>query len=172
MKDKKAKEKDEQLEQKIETENEVDCQKCEEYLEGWKRAKADYSNLQKTVEHERGELRKYATEDLLQAILPAIDQYDVALQFTPDIQNLPEDQKSVFKNWLIGIHAVRDIWERTFESIGLTTVREEGAFDPEMHEAVKEEDSDLKPGTILSVQQKGWKLKDKLLRPAKVTISK
>lgn len=147
------------------------CGTCEEYLNGWKRAQADYVNLQKDIEKERTALRTYANEDLLHDVLPAIDQYDTALRHTPDLSTVPEPHKSRLENWLVGIRAVREIWEQTFDAIGLKTVRTDGGFNPEIHEAVNEEESDREPGTILSVQQAGWILKDKLLRPAKVTVS-
>jgi len=148
------------------------CETCHEYLDGWKRAKADYANLQKEVEKEREALRAYANEHLLQNILPAVDQYDVALKHTPDIKNCPEAEQKQLKNWLIGLHAVRDILARAFESVGLTSVREDGEFDPEIHEAVKEEPSASPDGTIISVEQSGWTFNGKVLRPAKVTVSK
>jgi molecular chaperone GrpE len=147
------------------------CATCEEYLNGWKRAQADYANLQKDMEKERTALRTYANEDLLHDVLPAIDQYDTALRHAPDLSTVPEPDKSRLENWLVGIRAVREIWEQAFDAIGLKTVRTDGEFDPEIHEAVNEEESDGKPGTILSVQQAGWMLKDKLLRPAKVVVS-
>ncbi len=148
------------------------CAECQEYLEGWKRAKADYANLQHEMEKERSRLRKYANEDLLAKILPAIDQYSVAMNYAPDFSKLPDDAKKTFENWMVGLGAVRDIWERAFESAGLQKVREEGEFDPEIHEAVQEEESaDVPAGNIIRTQESGWMLHDKLIRPAKVTIS-
>lgn len=158
----------------MEEKNELEALKaqCEEYLAGWKRAQADYANFKKEMEKERAEIFKYANEHFARDFLPAIDQFEIAISFTPDISALPEQEQERLKNWLVGLHAVRDIWEQVFQTIGLSKVREVGKFDPEIHEAVKEEDSEQEPGTILSVQQTGWKLKDKLLRPAKVTIAK
>lgn len=145
---------------------------CEEYLAGWKRAQADYANFKKDMEKERVEIYKYANEHLASDILPAIDQFETAISFTPDISALPDQEQEKLKNWLVGLHAVRDIWEQVFQTVGLSKVRETGEFDPEIHEAVKEEESEQESGTIISVQLSGWKLKDKLLRPAKVIISK
>lgn len=155
-----------------ETEQSEDCSQCREYLEGWKRANADYANLQKHMRDERAAVRRDATEDVLAAILPAVDQYDVALRHAPDLEDIPAGARQSLANWMIGIRAVRDIWERAFDALGLSKVREEGPFDPEIHEAVSEEASPENTGVILSVQQSGWKLNDKLIRPARVVISK
>ena len=144
---------------------------AEEYLAGWKRAQADYANLKKEGEREKQEYAKYANERLLDALLPAVDQYEMALRFTPDISTLPEEEQKKLKNWIIGLHAVKSLWETVFQSIGLEKVRTDGAFDPQLHEAVSEEASELAPGSIVRVSQDGWMLNGKLLRPAKVIVS-
>lgn len=147
-------------------------QKCAEYLEGWKRAQADYANLKRDTERDRLEFAKYANERLLQEILPAIDQYETALSFTPNISHLPEEDQKKLKNWIIGLQAVRSLWERSFEGIGLQKVSVNGAFDPQYHEAVgRETDTAIPAGQIIRVMQDGWILNGKLLRPAKVIIS-
>lgn len=144
---------------------------AEEYLAGWKRAQADYANLKKEGEREKQEYAKYANERLLDALLPAVDQYEMALRFTPDISTLPEEEQKKLKNWIIGLHAVKSLWETVFQSIGLEKVRTDGTFDPQLHEAVSEEASELAPGSIVRVSQDGWMLNGKLLRPAKVIVS-
>ncbi len=148
------------------------CPQCAEYLAGWKRAQADYANLKKDSERERVDFAKYANERLLQELLPAIDQYETALSFTPDVSHLAEQDQKPLKNWIIGIHAVRSLWENTFKNIGLEKVPVQGAFDPQQHEAVGHETSaDVASGQIIRATQDGWKLHGKLLRPAKVIIS-
>lgn len=145
---------------------------AEEYLAGWKRAQADYANLKKETERERTEFVKYANENLLQEILPAIDQYDVALSHTPDVSGLPEEEQKKLKNWIIGLHAVKALWENAFQSVGLERVRTDGAFDPQIHDAVGREAHETVPkGDIVRATQDGWTLNGKLLRPAKVIIS-
>lgn len=148
-------------------------QTCDEYLNGWRRAQADYANLKKEQERERLENMKYANERLLSDLLPAIDQFDVALNFIPETANLPEAEKKKWDNWLVGIRAVRGLWEGSFQAIGLENVPTDGAFDPNQHEAVGEEAQEGKaPGSILRVAQPGWRLGGKLLRPAKVILAK
>lgn len=148
------------------------CAHCDEYLAGWKRAQADYANLKKDTEREKSEFAKYANERLLHELLPAVDQFETALAFTPDLSTLPEDDQKRLKNWLIGIHAVRSLWEGAFKGIGLEKVPTTGTFDPQLHEAVGNETSETAPkGEITKTMQDGWRLNGKLLRPAKVIIS-
>lgn len=149
------------------------CATCEEYLAGWKRAQADYQNLQKASAQERTEFAKYANERLLHELLPVIDQFALALRFVPATEGLPEDQRKQWKNWLVGIHAVQAEWERVAASLGLERVATQGTFDPLIHDAVGEEAAEGDaPGTIRRVAQDGWKLHGKVLRPAKVIIAK
>jgi molecular chaperone GrpE len=160
-----------------ETQNAPDLEtlktQCEEYLSGWKRAQADYANLKKETEREKQEFAKYANERLLSELLPAIDQYETALLYTPDLSSLPEEDQKRLKNWIIGLHAVRSLWESAFMEIGLAKVSVTGAFDPNLHDVVGEEVSEtISPGEIIRAMQNGWMLNGKLLRPAKVIVSK
>ncbi len=148
------------------------AQKCEEYLAGWKRAQADYANIKKDHEREKQEYSKYANERLLSELLPAVDQFEIALNFTPDTAQLPEEQRKKFDNWLVGVKAVRGLWENAFQQIGLEKVKTDGQFDPLLHEAVGQEaQADHTDGTIVRVMQSGWSLSGKLLRPAKVIVT-
>ncbi len=149
------------------------CPACDEYMAGWKRAQADYQNLQRDTARERGEMHKYANERLLSQLLPALDQFAVALSFTPDVSTLPDEQRKVWENWLIGLRAVQSLWDQTTSGIGLERVATDGAFDPLLHDAAGEEDSQDKPtGSILKVLQDGWCLHGKVLRPARVIVAK
>jgi molecular chaperone GrpE len=149
------------------------CPSCDEYMAGWKRAQADYQNLKRETERERGEVSKYANERLLSDLLPAIDQFGIALRFTPDASTLPEDQRKVWENWLVGIRAVQSLWDQATSGVGLERIPTDGAFDPMLHDAAGEEESQEKPsGTILKVLQDGWRLHGKVLRPARVIVVK
>ncbi|MFA6099660.1 MAG: nucleotide exchange factor GrpE [Patescibacteria group bacterium] len=149
-----------------------ECQKCDEYLAGWKRAQADYANLKKEYEKARSEIAVNANENLLYELLPAIDHFEIALQHLPDISSLPDGEKTKIQSWLTGITAVKQLWEQTFKEIGLENVEVDGEFDPSKHEAVgSEEDSSKSDHAILRVIQQGWKYNAKVLRPAKVIVN-
>lgn len=143
--------------------------KCDEYLSGWKRAQADYQNLMKDVERQKSEYAKYANERLLTDLLPALDQFRLALQHVPAEGS---DQKT-WDNWLIGVRAVQSLWEQAAKVQGLERISTDGAFDPQKHEAAGTEEAEGKEsGSIIKVIQDGWMLNGKIIRPARVIISK
>ncbi|MDF1496935.1 MAG: nucleotide exchange factor GrpE [Patescibacteria group bacterium] len=151
----------------------ADCAKCPEYLAGWKRAVADYENLKRQTAEDKINFSRYAHEQMLLDILPAIDQFETALNHIPDTAEIPELQKKQIDNWLIGIKAVNSLWEQMFQNIGLVKINTDGEFDPNLHNAVSQESDPDKPkGAILKTIQSGWMLKDTVLRPAKVVVNK
>jgi len=148
------------------------CAQCDEYLNGWKRAQADYANLKKDMEKARMEVSDMAKENLLFDILPALDQFSIALEHLPDISALADADRKKMENWLVGIQAVKQLWDQTFASMGLENVDTSGIFDPAMHIAVgKEEDRDRPSEAILKVVQPGWSINNKVIKPAKVIVN-
>ncbi len=142
--------------------------KCNEYLEGWKRAQADYQNLKKDTEREKGEFAKYANERLLSDLLPALDQFALAMRYIPAV----DADAASWEKWLVGLRAVQSLWEQAAKDTGLERISTEGVFDPAKHEAVGEEEMEGKEsGAIIKVMQDGWILNGKILRPAKVIIA-
>ncbi len=138
-----------------------------EYLDGWKRAQADYQNLKKETEKEKAEFAKYANERLLSDLLPALDQLTQAMRFIP----AADADRKTWDNWLVGIRAVQSLWEQAAKAQGLERIATDGTFDPAKHEAVGEEEGE-KAGAILRVTEDGWMLHGKIIRPAKVIITK
>jgi len=148
------------------------CSQCDEYLAGWKRARADYENAKKDAERERGEFVKYANERLLHDLLPAIDQFGLAMKHLPDTSLLPDDQRKPWENWLKGVRAVQSSWEQAVGVVGLERVPTDGAFDPSLHDAAGKETAEgVEAGTIVRVIQDGWRLHGKVLRPARVIVA-
>lgn len=148
------------------------CAKCAEYLDGWKRAQADYQNLKKHTEKEREDFRKYANERLLSDLISVLDQFNLAMKFMPAIDALPEAEQKNWKNWRVGVEAVKMKWDELATTHHLSEVPTSGLFEPRLHEAVEErEDTSAEPGAIIEVIETGWKLHDRLIRPAKVIIA-
>lgn len=148
------------------------CRQCQEYLDGWKRAQADYANLKKDMDRLRLEVSGLAKEQLLYELLPAIDQFETALEHLPDLEAMTKEDGRMIDNWLVGIKAVKQLWEQAFKTIGLENVDTAGVFDPKKHNAVgKEEDADQAPDQILKVVQPGWMMDGKVIRPAKVIVN-
>ena len=136
-----------------------ECQKeKQEYMDGWQRAKADYVNAIKRFEselaraHERGLLK--AVEELL----PALD----ALERAKEHGELPEGFNGIVKQL-----------EGAFSTLGLTEVGRIGeAFDPALHDALGQDSVDTNEGdgTVTAVLEKGWKINESIVRPAKVRV--
>ncbi len=143
---------------------------CEEYLVGWKRALADYDNLKKDLGREKEELRNYVKEQMAEQLIPVLDSFDQVNRHTPAL-NVTEEDALKFQNWLNGVRQVQSQLEVIMKNLGLETIATTGLFDPTMHEAVGgRKDDGKEDGAILEVIQTGWKLGEKVIRPAKLII--
>jgi len=144
----------------------LECeQKRDEYLEMSKRLKADFVNLKSDTEKQMTRTREFANEMIILQMLPVLDSLELALKHTP------EDLKE--NDWVKGILSIRGQLDSVFKSYGVEEIRSVGEkFDPKLHEAVAQEDSEKEEDVVLEEMQKGYKLKDKIIRPAKVKVSK
>lgn len=139
--------------------------KCEELTHGWKRALADYQNLQKATQQQMDDFRKYANEDMIMQLLPLADYFQHAFD------QIPEAEKN--SPWLTGIKHIQSYFNKILQDNNVTEIKALGEkTNPEVHEIVKEEVSEQPEGIIIKVNQAGYKIEDKVIRPAKVTISK
>ena len=129
------------------------------------RMTADFQNYRKRNEAERVEFVKYAKSDLILRLLDVLDGYDRALD------TVPEDVKG--QPWVEGMWLVERKLRQILDSEGLTPVDSVGKpFDPYLHEAVAHVESDQPEGTVVSEFQKAYRLHDRVIRPALVTVSK
>lgn len=129
------------------------------------RMQADFDNFRKRLTRDRDESLKFANQTLLEDLLPIVDNFELGLKAAESAQ----DAKAI----LTGMAMVRAQIERFLSDQGIAPLIPEGQpFDPHLHEAVGTEPStELADGTIVSVQRKGYKLKDRLLRPAAVIVA-
>jgi len=127
----------------------------------YKRALADYQNLQKRVQEEKGEWIKTANGNLIIQLLPALDHLETALKGAKE-----SGQQSP---WLQGVEMTVAELRRVLEEEGLHPVQVE-KFDPNVHEVV--EATEGPEGVIEDVFQMGYTLNGKLIRPAKVAAGK
>ncbi len=140
----------------------------DEYLRGWQRIQADYKNREKELEIFKKDFTKYANIDLIKNILPVLDGYDSAKSHT-------EHWEKVDKDWRTGVEYLFSQLEKVLSQNGVVAFGKIGdEYDPNSYEAVentplKVEDKE-KSGKIVNVLQKGYKLGDKLLRPARVKV--
>jgi len=141
--------------------------KCEEYLNGWKRERADFINYKKEEMERIGSLIKYATEELFLKILPILDHFNIAEQHLT-----AEERKN---SHISGFLQIKQQMEEFLKSNGVEEVKAEigDKFDPNIHEAIEEVVAkDKESGIIINVVNKGYISNGHLLRPAKVKISK
>lgn len=130
------------------------------------RALAEMENFKKRLQREHDEQLRYATESVLADLLPALDSLDLAIQYG--------SREEACKDMLMGVTMTRKLLLDSLKQHGLITVGEQGeAFNPDIHEAVAyEERDDLDAGLVGSLHQRGYQLKERLLRPAKVSVSR
>ena len=140
--------------------------KIDEYLNGWKRAKADYLNLNKDSEKREQEVVQFANAALILEILPIYDNFKLAWRHIPEEHRRNDE-------WLKGIEHIKSQFRALLKNIGIEEIKTVGEkFNPEFHEAVsKEKITGKKPGEITEELKAGYKLFDKVLEHAKVKVS-
>ena len=144
-----------------------ECQKLkDEYLAGWQRARADFLNYQKEELERIGELIKYADTGLILKILPILDNFELAEKKLPENLKADVNVKGILqiKNQILdflknqGVEEIKSVGER---------------FDPNFHEVIESvEVKDKESGVVIEEIQKGYKIHGRLLRPAKVRVTK
>jgi molecular chaperone GrpE len=132
--------------------------------DNWARTQADMDNYRKRVNRERQDLIKTANEKLLLDLLAPIDHFEMGLQST---------QKNIEDPLRQGMEMILAQFQQFLKNHGVTEIEAAGqTFDPSLHEAVTYQESDQPEGQIIQQLRKGYKLNDKLLRPATVIVSK
>ncbi|MDM5249334.1 MULTISPECIES: nucleotide exchange factor GrpE [unclassified Lysinibacillus] len=129
------------------------------------RLRADFDNIRRRNQLDREAAEKYRAQSLLSDLLPVIDNFERALQ----VEATSEETASIVK----GIEMVyRSLLEAT-EKEGLQIIKAEGEqFDPNVHQAVmQEQDSEKETGVVVRELQKGYMLKDRVLRPTMVSVN-
>ena len=132
-------------------------------LASWQRTAADFQNYKRRVEQEREEVARLANASLIINLLPLMDDLERALDSV--------DTRLAGMTWLDGIRLIQRKFQALLEMNGVTEIEADGLeFDPNVHEAVT-----FGPGEdnkVISVVQKGYKLGDRVLRPAMVVVGK
>lgn len=132
----------------------------------WQRTAADFANYKRRTESDREATLALANELLLRKLLVVVDDFDRALSAMP-----PELQRL---GWIEGIWAIDRKFKSLLESEGLTSIEAQGKpFDPREHEAVvHEETTRVADGIVTNELQRGYRLRDRVLRPALVSVAK
>lgn len=135
--------------------------KIAELTESRLRLQAEFDNYQKRVDKDMDAFRKFASQGLIEDLLPVLDSFELALQHT-------KDNKDVHKGVELVFSQLSDVLTKR----GVEKITAKGTFDPNYHEALLTEASKKPEGTILEVLQSGYTLNGKIIRTAKVKIAK
>lgn len=136
---------------------------AQKYLASWQRAEADFQNYKRRVEQERDENRRFASAALIINTLPILDDLERALGSI--------DVRLAGLTWFEGIALIHRKILILLENAGVSVIQAEGQqFDPRYHEAVMHAEG--QEGKVLAEVQRGYKLYDRVLRPAMVVVGK
>lgn len=156
------------------------CQKkADEYLNNWKRSAADFINYKKEEMERIGFLANYAKEDIIHKILPIFDSFYLAESHANIRENVSMEE------WYKGFEQIKKQIEEFLKKEGIEEIETVGhpsspeasdrqrKFDPNLMEVIEEvEIEGMEPDIVVEELQRGYKIQDKVLRPAKVKISK
>lgn len=137
---------------------------AEENLEGWKRARADFQNLETRLSDEVAGATQWGKDTVVQSLLPVADYFEAATSLVPDALKAHP--------WTEGILRIHQAFQSALRDHGVTPIADTGVpLDPALHEAIAEEMSASEPGTVASIVSPGYRRGDRVLRPAKVKVS-
>jgi molecular chaperone GrpE len=142
--------------------------KADENWERLLRTTADFDNFKKRAAREKQDAIRYANESLLQKVIPVLDNFEMALAAA---QNSSADG---LKSLQDGVAMIHSQLKNALAEAGLEEVDATGKpFDPNWHEAVSQQEStEVAEGNVLQQLRKGYKLRDRLLRPATVIVAR
>ncbi|HEX8973986.1 MAG TPA: nucleotide exchange factor GrpE [Patescibacteria group bacterium] len=156
----------------VEQENEITVlqNKAEEYLEGWKRCQAEFENYKKRQSESQKDLAKYAAQNVILQILPVLDNFHASTD------HIPEDQKN--DGWVTGIMYIQKQLEGVLAENGVEEIAPNVGenFDPVFHEAIEDKEcmhceaGKKFENKIKKVLTKGYKMGDRVIRAARVTV--
>jgi molecular chaperone GrpE len=145
--------------------------KLKEAEDKYLRVHADFENIKKRLEREKYAAIDYASEKFAKDLLSPIDTLEMALAAEEAAKDLPAEE--LLGKLKEGVELTIKNFYTAFEKHDISIVETDGEFDPNFHDAVMQVDSpDHEDGQIVQQLQKGYKLKDRLLRPAMVSICK
>ncbi|BAJ64532.1 protein GrpE [Anaerolinea thermophila UNI-1] len=140
--------------------------KQKEYIEGWARERADFSNYKRRIEREQATLAQNITGEILKKYLLILDDMSRAMKMRP------KDGEAA--SWADGIELIYRKLQSILDAEGIQRIpAEQEMFDPMRHEAITYEESpEHESGQIIEVLQDGYTLGDRVLRPARVRVAR
>jgi molecular chaperone GrpE len=154
------------LEQKLAAAEKEKKDNWDRYL----RAAADLENLRKRTRREIDDARLETKNKVLKEMLPVVDNLERAIEHAGGTGG---ELDASLKPIVDGVQLVLRQFQTAFERLDITAIEALGQpFDPNLHEAISQQDSDQPPGTVVQVLQRGYRAGDRLLRPALVVVAK
>jgi len=164
-----------------------DCEHCEKYKKeaeefkfGWKRALADYRNLQKEIEERKSDWLSMSEQQILEEFLPVYDNFKKS--GTTNLPSRIDTNHEVvingllqrWQNWKQGIEYIMKQFGDVLRAHGFEEIKTVGdKFDPKYHEAIGEEEAEgKKPHTIIREMDGGYMMKGRVVKPARVVVAK
>ncbi|MBI4675121.1 MAG: nucleotide exchange factor GrpE [Chloroflexi bacterium] len=163
---------DQELNEQLKSVSELEAQlaeekkKADDYLDNWRRVAAEFQNFKRRAEKDKADYAQYANQRLLKRMLDVLDSFDAGFKAVPEpYKNEP---------WVEGMRAVERQMLQILEGEGVTPIEATGKdFDPNFHEAMLYEPSPgANEGQILDELQRGYMLRDRVLRPSRVKVAK
>ncbi|MDO8600002.1 MAG: nucleotide exchange factor GrpE [bacterium] len=149
-----------------------DLKQCEtnkkEYLDGWQRAKADFINYKKEEGARMEDMARFITTGLIQDILPVLDSFELGLRSFQQPASSSQQKVEERAILLIRSQMMDVLKKRGLEEIAVTSG---DAFNPEIHESIGAVESDVAGGAVAEEVQKGYRLRGKVIRPARVRLA-
>jgi molecular chaperone GrpE len=144
----------------LEAELEKTKNQAQEYLDNWKRERAEFLNYKKDEAKRLSQLAKFANEGMIVEIIEILDNIEMAMKHTP------EKVKQEHGDWLEGLSRSLKDFEELLKRYEVERIKTEGQkFDPALHEAINQEE-----GEDIEEIRAGYKMHDKVIRPARVKI--
>jgi molecular chaperone GrpE len=137
-------------------------QERDQYLDALQRLKAEFDNYRKRTAREQSELHARASLRLLKELLPIVDDLERALVAAEQHEEATLEE---------GVRLVHRALADALRREGLEEIETDGLFDPHVHEALLSQPSEADEGTVIDVVQKGYRLGDRVLRPARVVVA-
>jgi molecular chaperone GrpE len=134
----------------------------DQLLDDLKRVAADFENYRKRAARERATVYAHANERLVKELIPVLDDLGRALEAAAEHEEAKLED---------GVRLVHRALSDLLAKEGLAEIETDGRFDPHVHEALLSQPSNKEEGSVIEVVQKGYKLGDKVLRPARVVVA-
>jgi molecular chaperone GrpE len=148
--------------QEPEAQLETIARERDEYLDSLQRLKAEFDNYRKRAARDQESLAARAAESLVKELLPILDDLERALEAAEQHEEAQLEE---------GVRLVHRSLAEALRKQGLEQIETDGRFDPHVHEALLSQPSETEEGSVIDVLQKGYRLGDRVLRPARVVVA-